>query len=322
MTKVEKTVRFYDTIAIDVRGDRLGVEDDFWSSLLSNFASRGLADRSASIEGVDYIGHAVSPLRPALPHLQVERIRDLAEQLNVSNLRSGEVEPLDFDDPNDRVSEPTFIVPFGSFGRVAVMSPAVQASRPETLGRWLTSVLDLVPLGYSIEFVPVVDPGILEKITGADGAVMLEVHVDAGVDLPTGGGAVGEAFRSAQKQELDEARLVFRWSLDRSGGTPGVRDALRRGALWVAQHSFSSMAKVKLANEHEGKIVRDEERSIFMDRITKSVKFETRAGVRASEEAILTAIGGAIREFNQGGTTLGSPAGTTGTAQITLSRGN
>lgn len=322
MTTVEKTVRFYDTVAIDDTGARLGVESNFWSRLLDNFSTRSLANRSAKIQSVDYIGHAVSPVRPALPHMQVERIRDLAEQLNVSNLSSGDVEPLDFEDPNDRVSEPTFIVPFGTFGRVAVMSPAVQATRPETLGRWLTFVLGLVPLGYSIEFVPVVDPEILEKIMGAEGAVMLEVHVDAGVDVPSGGGAVGEAFRSAQHQELDEARLVFRWSLDRSGGTPGVRDALRKGALWVAQHAFSSNAKVKLANEDDGKIVRDEERSIFMDKITKSVSFETHAGVRASDETILTAIGGAIQEFNRGGTALGAAGGTAGTAHIALPPGN
>ena len=150
---------------------------------------------------------------------------------------------------------------------------------------------------------------------------MLEVHVDAGVTIPaTGGGPVGDAFRNAQHHSLDEARVVFKWSLDRSGGTPSVRDALRTGALWVVRQTFSSNAKVKLATlDDEGRLVRDEERSIFRDRITKSVKFTTAAGMRASDEEILAAVGEAIREFSQGGSYNGlRAAGTVGTAQISI----
>lgn len=321
MATVKKTVRFYDTVLIDENDERKGVEDNFWSSVLDEFAGWDLAARSGNIFEVDYIGRAVSPVRPALPHLQIERIRDLAEQLNRSNLANGEVEPLDFDDPDDRVSEPTFLVPFGRYGRVAVMSPAVQGTRSETLSRWLTLVLGLVEQGFSLELVPVVDPDVYEKVQNADGAVMLEVHVDAGVTVPaTGGGAVGDAFRNAQHHSLDEARMVFRWSLDRSGGTHAVRDALRKGALWVLHNSFTSSAKVKLADvSDEGRLIRDEQRDLFRDRITKNVTFQTRAGQRATDEAILTSVGMAIREFNQGGSTIGlAAAGTTGTAQVAI----
>jgi len=323
MPTIEKTVRFYDTVLIDDKDARKAVESDFWSQLLTAFATWDLAARSGEISGVDYFGRSVSPSRPALPHLQVERIRDLAEQLNRSNLANGDVEPLDFDDPNDRVSEPTFIVPFGSHGRVAIMSPAVQATRPETLARWLTFVLGLVPKGYSLELVPVVDPDVLKRIQDAEGAVMLEVHVDAGVAVPpTGGGAVGDAFRNAQHQSLEEARMSFRWSLDRSGGTASVRDALRKGALWVIENTFTDSAKVKLASiDENGKLVRDELRSIFEDRITKQVTFLTAAGARASDEEILSAIGQAILEFNRGGPTIGlQVAGTTGKALVSFDR--
>ncbi|HXH36426.1 MAG TPA: hypothetical protein VNJ54_18765 [Plantibacter sp.] len=319
MATIEKTVRFYDTILIDEHDNRLSVEADFWTKLLSSFASWDLASRSGKISDVDYLGLAVSPKRPALPHMQVERIRDLTEQLNRSNVSNGDVEPLDFDDPNDRVSEPTFIVPFGAYGRVAVMSPAVQGTRPETLARWLTSVLDLVPKGYSLELVPVVDPEILEKIQNADGAVMLEVHVDAGAQVPaSGGGAVGDAFRNAQHQALQDARLVFRWSLDRSGGNRSVRETLRTGAEWVVTNAFSSNAKVKLADEVAGgQLKRDDERNLFEDRITKNVTFHTTAGERTSDEVILNAVGEAIREFMKGGTAIGLQiAGTSGSATI------
>lgn len=236
-------------------------------------------------------------------------------------ISNGDVEPLDFDDPDDRVSEPTFIVPFGQHGRVAVMSPATQGTRSETLARWLTLVLDISGKGYSLELVPVVSPDVLSKIENADGAVMLEVHIDAGVEVPaSGGGPVGDAFRNAQHQSLDEARVIFRWSLGRSGGTSPVRNILRNGALWVARNTFSSNAKVKLVDENEdGRLVRDDERSIFRDRITKSVTFNINAGQRASDEAILSAVAEAIQEFNRGGSTVGSQvAGTTGPATISV----
>jgi hypothetical protein len=307
MATVEKIVRFYDTVLIDDKDQRLNVSPDFWSQLLTAVAGWNLASRSGNVSDVDYIGRSVSPKKPALPHLQVERIRALTEQLNRSNVGSGDVAPLDFDDPDDRVSEPTFIVPFGAHGRVAVMSPAVQGTRPETLSRWLTLILELVPKGFSLDLVPVVDPEILAKIDGAEGAVMLEVHLEPGAQIPaTGGGPVGDAFRSAQQQALQDARMEFRWSLDRSGGTQPVRDALRRGARWVVNHSFSTSAKVKLADtDANGKLLRDVARDLFEDRITKDVKFTTKDGERTTDEVILNAVALAIQEFNRGGSTIG-----------------
>lgn len=298
LATVQKTVRFFDTTHIDEHGTRAGVEEGFWTDLINDMASWSMDEREYEIAQVSYLGRSRSPKRPARPHIQVERIRDLSEQLNRSNVANGDVEPLQFDDPDDRVSEPTFIVPFGTSNRVAVMSPAVQATRPETLGRWLTGILDLATTGESIELTPVVDPAVLEKIASADGAVMLEVHVDAGADIPdTGGGNVGKAFRKSRQQELEDARLQLRWSLDRSGGTASVRDSLKQGALWVANNAFSSNAKVRLVTDDGQGGLHREFHSIFDDRITQQVSFHTASGERAPEEAILIAIGDAIRQF-------------------------
>lgn len=321
MPKTQKTVRFYDTVLIDKDDVHHAVQSDFWPGILDRLARWDLPARSDKVFGVDYFGRSVSPRRPALPHLQIERIRDLAERLNRSNVANGDVRPLGFADPNDRVSEPTYVVPFGQHGRVAVMSPAVQGTRSETISRWLTAVLGLVKAGYSLELVPVVDPDVLQRILNAEGAVMLEVHVDAGAAIPsTGGGAVGDAFRNAQQQALDDTRMVLRWSLGRSGGNSSVRETLRQGALWVVENIFTSKAKVKLADiDGDGKLVRDEERSIFKDRITKKVSFDTTAGQRASDEDILTAVGDAIKEFNKGGSSIGlRDTGTIDVASIDL----
>lgn len=321
MATVEKTVRFYNTILIDSQEKRRSVEPDFWQRLIATLASWDFNARSGPVNGVDYFGRAVSPTRPPLPHLQVERIRDLAEQLNRSNVSSGAVTPLDFSDPDDRVSEPTLIVPFGQNGKVAIMSPAVQGTRPETLSKWLTIILGLPQNGLSLELVAVVDPNVLEKIQQADGAVMLEIHLDPESTLPdNGGGPVGDAFRSAQSQNLGDTRVALRFSLGRSGGTASVRDALRKGALWVAENAFTTRAKVKLASTNpEGRLIRDEARNLFQDRIAKQVSFETTPGRRATEEEMLTAIGEAIVEFTQSSASIpNTAAGTVGTAKVSF----
>lgn len=298
MATVQKKVRFFDTTLITESDERVDVAPDFWSSLIDSLEGWTLEGRSARVGDVTYFGRARRALKPALPHIQVERVRDLGEQLNVSNLSSGDVEPLELDDPNDRVTEPTFIVPFGFRNRVAVMSPAVQATRPETLARWLTSVLELPRTGRSVELTPVVDPEILAKIVSAEGAVMLEVHVDAGSHVPSiGGGAVGDAFRNAQHQSLQDASLTLRWSVDRSGGNHSVRDALRQGALWVARNAFSSRAEVRIVKEGEDGRLQRELHSIFDDRVTKTVSFKTVVSERTSDEVILAAIDDAILQF-------------------------
>lgn len=300
MATLRKTVRFFDTTLVDENENRSFAPGDFWSTVLARLGQWTLADRTYKVGEVVYFGRALSPRRPALPHLQIERIRDLSEQLNVSNLTSGDVEPLELDSPDERVSEPTYLVPFGQGSRVAVMSPAVQATRPETLGRWITGVLDLVPQGRSLELTPVVDPRVLEKIQSSDGAVMLEVHVDAGAPIPaTGGGVVGDAFRNAQHQALHDARLTLRWALDASGGNETIRDAIKQGALWVARGGFSSRAQVKIVDRGEDGSLERELHSIFDDRITEQVMIETLAGERAAEEDILAAIGQAILRFGQ-----------------------
>lgn len=300
MATLQKTVRFFDTTIVDENEQRGDAEPDFWRTLLTQARTWDHQDRTWRIGDVVYVGHSLNPARPALPHLKIERIRDQSEQLNVSNLTSGDVEPLEFPDPDERVSEPTFIVPFGAGNRVAIMSPAVQATRSETLSRWLTGVLDLATKGKSLELTPVVDQNVLDKLTRAEGAVMLEVHVNAGAHIPTaGGGAIGNAIRSARHQALSDARLTLRYALDRSGGNEHTRDTLKQGALFVARSGFSSKAAVKIANRDEDGSLNRELHSIFDDRITAQVSFLAEAGERASEEAILTAIGDAIRAFSQ-----------------------
>jgi hypothetical protein len=298
MTNVRKIVRFFDTVATDEENVRGPVQDNFWTDLIDAMGGWSYQEREFPVAGVKYFGIGQRPSAPGLPHVQVGRVRDLSEQLERYNLSDGSVQPLEFDDPDDRVAEPTYIVPFGLRGRVAIMSPAVRATRAETLGRWLTGVCELVPLGRSIDLVPVVDPEIVAKIINASGAVMLQVHVDAGAEVPdAGGGSLGDAFRDAKHQSLEEMDLTVRWSLGRSNGSESAREAIQNAALWVAQGGFSSKAEVRIVSEDDDGQIKRDLHQIFDDRIAKSVEFFVPEGERASDEVILDAIANAIRQF-------------------------
>ena len=302
MTRVRKNVRFFDTIAIDDNDVRGPVEQGFWAELLTAMTLWGHQDREFPVSGVKYFGQSQHPRQPAMPHLQVGRVRDLSEHLELYNLGDGSTVPLEFDDPNHRVAEPTYVVPFGLQNRVAIMSPAVRATRSETLGRWLTGVCGLIPQGRSLEFVPIVDPAVVRKIADARGAVMLEVHVDAEAEIPaSGGGQLGNSFRNAKQQTTDELDLTIRWSLGHSTGTESVREAIQGAALWVANGGFSSSAEVKILRENEDGGIDREIHNIFNDRIAKTVEFFVPEGERVTDSVILEAVAKAIDEFRNDG---------------------
>lgn len=298
MPDVRKTVRFFDAVLTDAEGQRGYVADDFWEKLIAAMQSWDVSQRSFPISGVQYFGVPRDPRTPPLPHLQVGRVRELSENLQRYNRVSGHVEDLAFDDPDERVSEPTYIVPLSSGGRVAIMSPAVRATRHETLARWVTGVSEMERKGQSLQLVPVVDEAVVEKIMSARGAAMLDVHVRAGEVLPaSGGGALGAGFRAARQQATDELDLQVRWSIGRRSGTANIREMLQDAASWVATGAFSHRAQVTIEVEQEDGEFKRELHSIFNDRIASQVTFFVREGQAASEEDVLTAIQGAITQF-------------------------
>ncbi|WP_146079241.1 MULTISPECIES: hypothetical protein [unclassified Rathayibacter] len=297
MAEVKKTVRFYETRVYDENEQLVTISGEFWERLIAQMGRWDASRRRFPIGGVQFTGEAIQPRRPALPHVQVGRLRDLSEHLNRHNLQSGETLPLTFDDPDDRVAEPTFIVPFGQSNRVAIMSPATRGTRSETLARWVTGVCHLAPQGRSLRFVPIVDEGVLEKILESSGALMLDVSVQSGANIPDGGGAFGDAFRLASEQAVEDIRIRMRWSYGHASGSPSGREALRAGALWVAQTAFTTTAEVSILEEDEEGLVSRETHSIFNDRIAQSVAFHVPEGEIADDETILTSIGEAITDF-------------------------
>lgn len=302
--KIKKDVRFYDVVLEETDDDGNPVErvaaSDFWNEVFDAIEQlRDHNDRIARINRVRYFGTISTPRRPAIRHLQVGRVRDLSDHLERTNLVTGEVSPLRFDDPNERVSEPTFVVPVTGTGRVAILSPG-KATRQETIASWLTRVLDLVPQGKEIKFRAVVDPDALARIIGAQGAVSVEFNVDADQPIPNQGGdlSVFDAVESLRSAGPSAGTMSVKFALGYEG-TAADRNLIQRMALWVAQGGFARRGEVGLVIEDEHGNIRRETHKIFEDQIVETVSYEVDEDSESNEELVLDAIAKAIRDFRR-----------------------
>lgn len=303
MATVEKRVTFFD-VRVDVT-DAAGVvttkrvKPDFWMKTLAKIgAMTNTQKRIVTISQVRYYGVVQRPTSPPINHLQVGRLRDLSEGLEQTNLLSGAVSALVLPDPNLRVSEPTFLVPFGTKSRVAMLSPG-KVSRHETLGRWLTDVLGLAPKGRSIRFVPVVDPNALAKLSGSAGVVGVEFNIDADVPLPANSGSLMAAVESVQSVGPSTGTLTVGWSLGRDGGSISDRNLIKDIATKIATGGFAHRAKANLIiNDGNGKTHR-EAHDLITDRIVQAVKYTVQADTQTATSVVLDAISDSIKKFNQ-----------------------
>lgn len=297
MAEHHKKVRFYDAILVLEDGKEVPVPSSFWTDLIDKLPKWTASGRQFPVHGVKYFGMGHRPVS-FLPHIVVDRVRSNSEQLNRMNQVTGNKSPLAFGDPNDRVSEPTYVVPFGAHGRVAVMSPAMRPTRIETIAQWLTGVCSMATKGHSLQFRPVVNPDTIERLLDADGALALDVSIASDSPIPEGGGVVAEAMRKAQAGALDGTTVKISWSLGHSYGDPTIRDALKSGAMWIAKNGFTRKAKVKmLESDADGKFVRDQMRSIFSDEVVQTISFVVPDDQRVPEETLLAEIGKSITDF-------------------------
>jgi len=297
VAEVQKTVRFYETVKVDQRDQRLPIEDGFWTLFAERLNAKQPADRESIFNSVTYVGEAHNPRRSAYPYVQVRRVRSPSEQLDLYNTVSGDVGPLLLDDPADRVAEPTYIVPFGLHNYVAVMSPAVRGTRPEAIESWLTDMCGLTLTDSRVELRPIIDEAVLAKLMGASGASKLSVKVNRGDDIPDGGGVVADAVREAARDTTDEMSLTMTWSFGHAKGSLSAREKLLAAAQWVANTGWTDSASVSITVENPDGELHVEQHNIFRDRVTKRVNFVVEDGQRPSESVVVTAVAQAIREF-------------------------
>ncbi|PTT14649.1 hypothetical protein DBR36_15865 [Microbacterium sp. HMWF026] len=302
-----KEVRFYDTWVVQAATatkplTEKRVKATFWMRLLDKLEEKtDPKDRTTSIRGNQFYGQVVRPTAPAINHLQVGRLRDRSEHIEQTDLVTGTVAPLVLSD-NLRVSEPTFVVPFGSGGRVAVMSPG-RSTRAETIGNWLTLALGYVTKGKSIELRPVIDDAALERLLNSEGAVGVEFHLDSEEEIATdddgdGGIPLLDAVENLRAEGPQTGTLMVGWSLGIKGGSAQEKNQLKRIAAKFKEDSLARRIKVNMVVENEDGDLRRETHDLMVDKITKKANWKTHRDKRSTTEEILVAMSNAVQEFN------------------------
>jgi len=299
LTSVSKRVTFYDTV-VDVTDDS-GVETtqpvapNFWPTLMDKLDERKHTGRIQTIGARRYYGQVVLPTRPAIRHLQVGRLRDLSEHLEQTHVLSGVVGPLELRDPNLRVSEPTFVVPFGQGGRVAMISPG-RSTRQETIGHWLTAVLTLLPKGKSIRFVPVIDTDMLAKVISAQGAVGVEFNFDSAMSLAGSNSAILKSVEAVRTMGPNTGTVTISWSLGRDGGSHQDRNLLQSAAEAIIKMNLARRATANLVMTDDDENLRRETHDLIADKVVKTIRYKVGADDSQTTETILVAVNDAISE--------------------------
>lgn len=300
---MSKYVRFYELRIEDANEDRKDVTPTFWTKLFQEGGSWLPEDRTVSLNGVDYVGEFKTSGRTQ--YVVVSRIRDTSERLDELDLDEGRTKPLQLDGLRKRVSEPTYIVPFGNGGqrnRAAIFTPAVRGTRYTTLGGWFTFVCDLVSKGEGLVFDPIIDQKAFDRLTASKGATKLEVRVPKSRSTSASSSeknSVVDALVQASEITPDTMDLTLTWSLGHGGGSQSDKKDIQAAALWVQKAGVSDRALVNLLEEQEDGSLKVEHMSLFAERMTETVQFDVQSGQAVPEEVVLKEINDAIRSFQK-----------------------
>jgi len=306
---VSKEVRFYDTWVVYEATDTSPVREQrvkktFWPKVLDKLEKKSdPKHRTASIRAAQFYGQTVRPTSPAIDHLQVGRLRDRSDHIEQTDLVTGAVAPLVLSD-NLRVSEPTFVVPFGNGGRVAVMSPG-RSTRAETIANWLNLALENAPKGRSIELRPVIDDAALERLLNSEGAVGVEFHLDSdeiisgSSDGGDGDMSLLDAVENLRSEGPQTGTLMIGWSLGIQGGSVKEKNLLKRIAAKFKEDDLARRIKVNMVVENENGDLRRETHDLMVDKITKKATWKTHRDKRSTTGEIISAMMSAVQEFNK-----------------------
>lgn len=297
-----KEVRFYQTVIVTTEADgtesRKNVGKKFWPKLLDKLEAKTVKQRKSTISRRDYFGAVSRPVSPAIPHLQVGRLRDVSEGLERTDMDTGETVALLLDG-NQRVSEPTFVVPFSGSGRVAVMGPGL-STRATTIARWLTDVFNLALKGKSIQLAPIVDLDALALLMDSKGAVAVQFQFDVSKELASkGDNSLLGAVENVRRSGPSEGVMYVGWSMGRSGGTISDKSMLKKLAEVITTKHLANRATANLVIEDADGNMRHETHNLFEDQIVEKAKWKVDRSKPSDVSEILSAISKAMREFDK-----------------------
>ncbi|MEJ5915217.1 hypothetical protein [Pseudokineococcus sp. 1T1Z-3] len=310
MPRVSKIVRFYQAVHLDQQEQSKEIDGDFWGKLHSKLATLDPDDREYTYSFNRYYGEARTPSSWPSPYIYFGRLRPPADTPDTYRPKTGVLGPLQVGDPDDRISEPTFLVPLNRNNQVAVMTPVIGATREAAIESWLSAVLGLTTTGDRIELRPLVDLRVLEKLARrAQGASKLTVAVPAGTPVPVdgGGGQTAQAIAQAAAARTSSMALEQTWSMGYardSQSTSRLLDAAR----WITRGRWASRAEVTMLVPREGadgqddggvENLRAEQHNLLRDVVTIRASFGVDADKLPDEASVLGAIDRAIARLRK-----------------------
>jgi len=292
-----KLVRFYQPICIERDGTRVEFSDGFWVDVRQQLSSMTVQERTASIHLAPYFGEAAVGLVRASPFIRVGRVRKPADFPDTLSA-AGVVAPLQLDDAD--IFEGAYVVPFGPSNRIAFMGPLRGALvTHSTVASWLTQVLGFVQHGRHVEFVPEIDPNLLDELAKSDGLKRLKVQVAKGSTLPTperGRGAIEDALQQAVQVAGDDFDVVMGFSAGHATPSRDRRRELRETAKRLVKHGGAKSIEVGMLLEDDNG-TRVKTVDLLKNRVGFRVEIPADPQTRVSTDEILEAVDDAIKQF-------------------------
>lgn len=188
---MRKIVRFYDLRFLPRDGDDTRpIEPGFWPALGVQIESRSPRDCQVSARGRLVHGEHRTCHQPAKQYFYVGRVRDRPDTLD----SAGAVGELELSLRDSVLLEPTYVVPFGTQNRVAVLTMSQSSPRVSTLEDWFSRMAGFDPAIERLTLLPILNQHVAERLAQASGATIFQVHAEPHADIPDG------AARSARRR--------------------------------------------------------------------------------------------------------------------------
>lgn len=297
---MRKVVRFYELRAEKKvgNGTRLDpVSNDFWQKMAQHVEGLPPANRQINIRGRTTHGESRAGKQPATRYFYIAGVRERAEWPDSLSSATGIVGDLEPQDRDAVLVEPTYVVPFGASNQIAVLTMSATSPRVTALESWFSAMLEPSGIVHNYTLVPIINSRVSERLAEANGATILRVKVQPGVDVPeTGGGSIGAAARAA-KQVSTETDIELGWTLGHRSGHEDTKTTLLEGARWV-RGDFVKSAEVSL-EVADGHDIRRVQYDLIKEHFTSKQKFDIKRDERPSELSVLTGMNNAIEGFRK-----------------------
>lgn len=297
MSKVGKTVKFYEPLIRNQKGERQTISGEFWKDARESINELSEAERNHTYRGVRYYGESRNPVSPATPYVYVGRLRPAADHPDGFRPGAGILGPLQPAQDGDLISEPTLVLPFGTQNYVAVMSPVTGGTRIQAIEHWLNLALGFFPTDNALALAPLWDKKMADKLANSSGATRVQVRVAPGNEVPGElPGRLMNAVRASAEITPSDLSVEMTWSFGHASGSQPSKTELLQAAREIWAGEWADTAEVNLEVQ-KGEKIKTEIHHLINDRLTYTAKFDVAEGQSPSEMSVLKGMQDAIAQF-------------------------